>query len=278
MNRFILTLILLIGFVDLKASPQSPDFLIIGQDTISLYHLPLHSLDSLTQKRFFNNLQSDSLEFGFSFNLWRGYQAYWQIINKKLYLVGLKNNSNSETILKNTFPEHFENGKVFAYWYSSYLSIGKDKLLKYDGVFSHNYLKSEVYQFENGCLKSQEIVDNYIKVPHGISRLDRKKVTNRIFKKIKKLDWKNLSDCGCDDEYWITIDDKGKISNVELVPTFDSEEENIEYANEFKECTAKLLKHLESMQFDIIKWNGQPYTEKIRIEVFYDKRLENWTE
>jgi len=278
MNRLIFIFLLLIGLIDLKASPQSPDFLIIGEDTLSLYHLPLHSLDSLTQKRFFDNLQSDSLEFIYSLNLWRGYQAYWQIIDEKLYLVGLKNNSNSETILKNTFPEHFKNGKVFAYWYNSYLSIGKDKLLKYDGVFSHNFLKSEIYEFENGKLVSQEIVDNYINLPNGISRLDRKKVTNRIFREIKKLDWKNLSDCGCDDEYWITIDEKGKISKIEFVPTFDSEEENIEYANEFKMCTDKLLQHLESMQFDIMKWNGQPYTEKVRIEIFYDKRLENWTE
>ncbi len=278
MNRVIFIFLLLIGFVDLKASPQSPDFLIIGQDTLPLYHLPLHSLDSLTQNKFFDNLQSDTLQFGFSFNLWRGYQAYWQIIDKKLYLVGLKNYSNSVEILKNTFPDYFEDGKVFAYWYNSYLSIGKDKLLKYDGIFSHNFLKSEVYNFENGNLISQEIVDNYINLPNGISRLDRKKVTNRIFRKIKKLNWKYLSDCGCDDEYWITIDDKGKISKVEFVPTFDSEEENIDYAKEFKMCTDKLLNHLESMQFDIMKWNGQPYTEKVRIEIFYDKRLENWTE
>ncbi|MBK8500851.1 MAG: hypothetical protein IPL46_00835 [Saprospiraceae bacterium] len=278
MNRLILILLILIGFVDLRASPQSPDFLILDQDTLPLYHLPLHSLDSLTQKRFFDNLQSDTLEFGFSFNLWRGYQAYWQIIDMKLYLVGLKNYLNSEAILKNTFPEHFENVKVLAYWYNSYLSIGKDKVLKYDGVFSYNFLKSKIFEFENGILTSQGIVDNYINLPNGISRFDREKVTNRIFSRIKKLDWKNLSDCGCDDEYWITIDDKGKISKVEFVPTFDLEERNIEYAIEFKMCTDTLFKHLEEMQFDIIKWNGQPYTEKIRIEVFYDKKLENWTE
>lgn len=278
MNRIIIIGCFLIGFLDLKASPQSPDFLILDQDTLSIYHLPLHSLDSLTLNRFFENLRSDSLQFGISLNLWRGYQAYWQLIDEKLYLVGLKGYSNSKLILKSTFPNYYENGKVIAYWFNSYLSIGKGKLLKWDGVFSRTYFKEDVYKFEAGNLITQKTLENYIDLPNGASRLNRKKLTNHIFKKIKKLNWKQLSDCGCDDDYLITINDKGKISNIEFTPTFDTEEENIEYAKEYRICTETLMKQLKTMQFDIIKWNGQPYTENIRIELFYDKRLENWTE
>lgn len=278
MRPLLIFIVTIFSFQNLKASPQSPDFFIVGQDTIPIYFLPLHHLDETTQKNFFSNLRTgDSLFFG-SLNLWRGYQAYWQLTGNMLYLVGLKGYKNSDDILKRSFPDRYKDGKVFADWFSSYLAIPKGKILKWDGVFSRTYYREEVFDFKNGALTDTKTVDNYTDLKKGISRLDKKFMKNAIFKRIKKLNWKKLSACDCDDTYEITIDESGKISDIELLSYSDDTQKAKEYAEELRPCIEKFKAQLEDMQFDIIRWNGKPYSEKVRIELFYDKKLENWTE
>jgi len=267
-------------FNNLKASPQVPDFLIIGQDTLSIYFLPLNKLDTTKQKEFFHNLNSNNEGLFMAVNLYRGYQAFWKLEDNKLYLVGLKGFPNSDHILKSTFANNYENGKVFAYWFSSYLAIAKDKVLKWDGVFSKTYFKEEIFEFRNGLLTDRKQVSNYIDLKNGISRLDRKVIIDTIFYKINKLNWKKLSDCGCDDKYEITINEKGEIGKIAAVPLFDTKKENEEYALEQRKCIKKFKRQLKDLQFDIITWNGKAYQEKFFFEVFYtvDNKLENWTE
>lgn len=282
MKLLLTTIFFLFCFQNLKASPQFPDYLIVGKDTLSIYFLPLNELDSIRKEEFFRNLNSEINEPFASFNLWRGYQAFWKIENNKLFLTGLKDNPHSESILKATFGEKYENGKVFADWFSSYLALGKDKLLKWDGIFSRTYLKEELFEFEKGELKNRSLIENYIKVPNGISRLEdnRKLITDTIFGKIKNLDWKKLSDCECDDKYWVTINDKGKISDIAFVPYEGNEKENKQFAKEHKRCIKKIQEQTKDLQFDIIKWNGKPYEQKIKFEIFYtvEGKLENWSE
>ena len=235
----------------------------------------------IKKKQLFRNLELNN-ELKTSFNLWRGYQAYWRLENNKLFLIGFKDKQHSENILMETFGNKYENGKVFADWFSSYLAVAKDKLLKWDGIFSRTYLKEELFEFENGELKSRSIIENYIKMPNGISRLEdnRKLITDAIFRKIKNLDWKKLSDCECDDEYWVTINDKGKISNITFVPFGDNEKEIKQFEKKHKKCIRKIQEQIKDLQFDIIKWNGKPYEQKIKFEIFYsvEGELENWSE
>lgn len=279
MKRLLIMSICLLCFINLKASPQAPDFLIIGKDTISIYFLPLNSLDSTKIKEFYRNFDSNNEYINISTNLWRGYQAFWQLENSKLYLVGLKGILNSDKILKATFPENYINGKVWANWFSSIIAIPKDKFLKWDGIFYRTYFKEEVYDFREGTLIQTSSVNNYIHTKNGISRLDRKVITDKIFKKISQLNWKKFSICECDDKYEITIDEYGKISEIEVVPLYDSKKENDEFILDHKNCIEVFKKQLKNLQFDIIKWNGKPYNEKIYIEIFYtvDNKLENWT-
>lgn len=217
-----------------------------------------------------------------SFNLWRGYQAYWKLENNKLFLTGFKDNPHSESILEATFGGKYENRKVFADWFSSYLAVGKDKLLKWDGIFSRTYLKEELFEFEKGELKSRSLIENYIKIPNGISRLEdnRKLITDTIFSKIKKLDWEKLSECECDDNYWVIINDIGKISNIMFVSNGENDKETKQFAKEHKKCIKRIMEQTKDLQFDIIKWNGKPYEQKIQFEIFYTVygKLENWSE
>ncbi|OYQ44783.1 hypothetical protein CHU92_02380 [Flavobacterium cyanobacteriorum] len=281
MKLLLTTILFLFCFHNLEASPQLPDYLIVGNDTLSIYFLPLNKLDSITQKKLFRNLELNN-EFKTSFNLWRGYQAYWKLENNKLFLTGFKDNPHSESILEATFRGKYENRKVFADWFSSYLAVGKDKLLKWDGIFSRTYLKEELFEFEKGELKSRSLIENYIKIPNGISRLEdnRKLITDTIFSKIKKLDWKKLSECECDDKYWVIINDIGKISNIIFVPNGENDKETKQFAKEHKKCIKKIMEQTKDLQFDIIKWNGKPYEQKIQFEIFYtvEGKLENWSE
>jgi len=81
-NIFIIILGILITS-NVFGTAQIPDILIYNNDTISLYSNPLES--------FYNEKNPRPKNFGidgcWSTACWRGYQATWQIIDKKLYLI-----------------------------------------------------------------------------------------------------------------------------------------------------------------------------------------------
>ena len=281
MRHFVILIIFTLITCKTKASPQAPDFLIIKNDTFAIYFLPLHHLDSTRQKVFFKNLQADSNAFFISTGLWRGYQAFWELVDNKLYLVGLRGNKSTEKIFRETFGDTFKNGKVYADWFSSYLAVGKDKMLKWDGIFSRTYFKEEIFDFKNGSLIERKMIDNYIPVKNGISRLDnnRKNITDTIFSLIKKLNWRKLSDQVCDDDYIIYINDKGNVDDIELIPyTNDKDTAQMEI-EEHKKCIKKFKRQLKQLRFDIVKWNGKPFRERYFLKMFYrvEGELENWT-
>ena len=131
-----------------------------------------------------------------------------------------------------------------------------------------------------------EVYENYCKSFDAQSEIeshsfDTDPMTKIMFvEKIKNLDWKKLSDCECDDKYWVIINDKGKISNIAFVPYGENEKETKQFAKEHKKCIKKIKQQTKDLQFDIIKWNGKPYEQKIQFEIFYtvEGKLENWSE
>jgi len=262
MKRLTIIFIYILCFHNLKASPQDPDFLIIGKDTVELYFLPLENLDSTKLKEFHKTLISNKGSIYSSLNLWREYQALWRLEDNKLYLVGLKNNPNSDKILKATFGGNYQNGKILASWFSSRLAIPKGKLLRWNELFSRTYLREEIFDFESGELKNRELVDNYIHLENGIDRREQYQLENSIAKEIKKIDRPKL--CF---RYWVTIDEKGKISEIQTDrKIFELEMPKTDYTtwiNLFKE-------QFKNMQFDLIKWNGKLYKETIFMEIFSD--------
>ena len=278
MRGTLLVLILINFYCDLKASPQAPDYLIIGKDTFAIYFLPIRNLDSARRDIFLKNLQID--DHFIAVNLWRGFQAFWQIEEDKLYLVGLRGFKNSDSILRVSFPQEYSEGKVLANWFSSYLAISKGKMLKWDGTFSRTYFSEQIFEFKEGVLINSKIVNNYIDLKNGISRLKNKVITDTIYDQIRRLNWEKLSDCDCDDKYWITIDEKGKIGDIELAYLSNTKGEIEEDSVEHIKCVKIFKRKLKGLQFDIITWNGKPYKERILFEVFFtvDAKLENWTE
>jgi hypothetical protein len=287
MKHLIIEISFIVLCCQLYSSPQAPDFLIIGKDTIPVYNLILESYLQQIEEPDNGNL------FGFSFrdtesmnfNCWRGYQAVYGLENDSLFLkyilpcnslreINAHIDSSTEKI-KNIFDDKVINGKVFIDWFSNIIAFPKGKQIWWDGIFNSIYDKEEIYIFEKGILLDKKDVENYQKVKGGISRIDNKAISNTIFKKVKKLDWEKLSDFICDSQYFIVIDENGKISNVEINTYNTPLDEDDLY------CIDIIKKQLQNLQFDIIKWHGVPINTNFSFEIFYNdkkKKLENWNE
>lgn len=63
--------------------------------------------------------------------LWRGYVGSWEIVNERLYMVGLAGTLESgvEASLATIFPDHPD--RVFAHWYTGTIRIPQGKRLEY---------------------------------------------------------------------------------------------------------------------------------------------------
>lgn len=109
MSKTYVVCLTLFGFIALKASPQAPDYLIIGSDTIAIYSLPLYSLPDDEVQKFYDIAKKyeDGVDIPLSFNLWRGYNLLWELSNNRLFLVAIINNKNSDTILKECFSDRY---------------------------------------------------------------------------------------------------------------------------------------------------------------------------
>lgn len=141
------------------ATEQIPDRLIIKGDTMDLHALPLYDLKdhNIWEKPMFQ----DSLS-SFSTGCWRGYIAFWELIDDKLYLTDIYNEAlTAKADLNTLFEGKITNGKVHAYWFSDTVTAYKGKLLYYrhmgfSSIFEHEF----EYVFERGLLKNSLYFDN----------------------------------------------------------------------------------------------------------------------
>lgn len=290
-KKLTILFLLLVAIAKLEASPQAPDYIIIGNDTLPLYHLILEDyLHSIEQTTDSNNLFGFSFrnDFGYgitSTNCWRGYQAVYILENDSLFLKDIIpcnslrelcvddiNNSNEQ--MRKVFKERFKNNRVFIDWYSNDFAIPKGKPIWWDGIFTTLYDKEKIYSVRKGILIDNHIVSNYIKVKGGISRKE-KEMSKAVFREIKKLNWKKLDDeFFCDDRYCLEIDSKGKVINVEKNNYGVQLDEDDIY------CQDIIKNQLKNLQFDIILYHGRPFNDKFCIQIFYDstkRKLENWS-
>ena len=198
---------------------------------------------------------------GGSVNNWRGYRGIWELADDALYLVGFEFGFGGLG-LERLFPDRVKDGKVLADWYDSKLIIPKGKVLRWDGVFSRTYIEEEHLSFRNGRILSRKRVINYLDLPKGISRLvenpffPNKEIAEVIFNRIVSVqtDWNALDErCwqGVMGDYTFIIGANGKVKSVE-----DDFQEHSAITRLFK-------RRLRGVQFDIIKFNGKPFEERI---------------
>lgn len=253
--------VFVISSVRLLASPQQSELLIIQNDTIPLYQILLPS--DIAEDLWNNHGDEMVIEdvLGGSVNNWRGYRGIWELADDALYLVGFEFGFGGLG-LERLFPDRVKDGKVLADWYDSKLIIPKGKVLRWDGVFSRTYIEEEHLSFRNGRILSRKRVINYLDLPKGISRLvenpffPNKEIAEVIFNRIVSVqtDWNALDErCwqGVMGDYTFIIGANGKVKSVE-----DDFQEHSAITRLFK-------RRLRGVQFDIIKFNGKPFEERI---------------
>lgn len=273
----------------LLASPQMPDYIIYKNDTIPTYNLILEKHLQSQETSETDKLFGLSFRNGSSFNCWRGYQAIYKIENDSLNLVEIINcgelrngkidKAQSIEKMKAIFKERFKNGKVFIDWFEGDINFPlTDKILRWDGVFYKIFEKEKVISISKGFVTNNQDVKNYIDDPKRIDRRDKNKVSDLLFKKLKKINWKNSNDFDCGTKYLVTIDEKGNISKVRMVYS-DEEIEEFYEKDEYNFCIEKIFNSLKSLKFDIIKDKGKPISEDIYIHIWQEEngKLENWT-
>lgn len=296
MKLFFKTFFFLIS-IHCFGSPQIPDYIIYKKDTIPTYNLIvenyLQSLNPNEDKLFGLSFRNTTEGLGTSLNCWRGYQAIYEVENDSLFVkhiiscFELKDNKKinlfaSQERMNKIFGKKVKNGKVFIDWYSGIinfpLKIKKNKMLRWDGVFYRIYENENILVFSDGLLKKYDIVNNYEKVPNGIYRKDKTKLSDIIFKKLKKIKWKG----DCSEKFLVTINEKGKISKI-IMQDYKTDKEIDEAfdRNEYNYCINTMLEALKNLQFDIIKNKGIPISEDVYLEIWLDSdtgKLENWTD
>ena len=291
---YLLTSILTLFSVRLFASPQMPDYIIFRNDTIVTYNL-------LVEQYLQDNeiIQTDKL-FGLSFrdeasfNCWRGYQASYKIDNDSLFLVdmincGERRNGKIDTAasaqkMKAVFKDKVVNGKVYIDWFSGDigfpLKIPNNKVLRWDGVFYTIFEQETVISISNGKILHVADVKNYEDVPNAINRRDKSKLSNILFKQLKKVKWESPNKYNCSDKYLVTIGEDGKVSKV-IMPEYSNQDSIDKYyeKDEYSYCINNVLKALSKLKFDIIKDKGKPIIENVYFEIWFDSKtkIENWT-
>lgn len=274
---------------ELFASPQSPDYIIYGKDTITTYNLILEQylqrLDTVNTEKLFDL----SFRAGATLNCWRGYQAIYKIDNDSLFLAGIIscgerrsgqiNKSVSLKKMKTIFGNKLINDRVFIDWFSGDINFPlNNKLLRWDGVFYAIYEKEMVINIINGKSLRVEAVENYIDDPGRINRKNKNKISAFLFKKIKKIKWKSDRGFNCSDKYLITIDENGIVSKVRMLYTAQ-EINKYHERDEYNFCINNIFTALKSLKFDIIKDKGKPISEDIYIQIWVEDngKIENWT-
>jgi hypothetical protein len=288
MKKIILLLIFSIKVLGLFASPQMPDFIIYGKDTIATYNLILEQYIQGQDTAKTDKLFGLSFRNGSSFNCWRGYQAIYKIENDSLFLVDIIDcgqlhnkidKAQSLEKIKTIFKEKLKNNRVYIDWFNGYINFPlTNNILRWDGVFYKIFEREKVITISNGLVKKVEDVNNYIDDPKGIDRRNKDKISDLLFKKLKKVKWKNSNDFDCGTKYLVTIDENGIVSKVRMVYS-DKEIEKCYEKDEYNFCIEKVFNALKNLQFDIIKDKGFPISEDIYIEIWMEDngKIENWT-
>jgi hypothetical protein len=93
--------------------------------------------------------------------LWRGYVGRWEIVDDRLYLVGINAAAfrDEPVPLARLFPGYGD--RVFAHWYSGTLRVPQGRQLKYVHMgYASTYERDLMLEVERGVLRSTWVRHN----------------------------------------------------------------------------------------------------------------------
>jgi hypothetical protein len=261
-----------------------PDFIIRGNDTIKTYNLLVEQYLQDHEIVKSDKLFGLSFREGASFNCWRGYQAIYKIERDSLCLVDITNcgerwtgkidTAASEKKMKAIFGDKLVNGKVFIDWFSGAISFPlTNKILRWDGVFYTIYENERVFSIVKGKILNVKDVNNYEDDPDAIDRRYNSKISDVLFRQLKKVKWENIKKFDCSDRYLVTIGKNGRVSKV-IMPRYPIQDSIDKYwdKDEYQYCINNVFKALQNLKFDIIKDKGIPIPENVYIEIWFISR------
>jgi hypothetical protein len=104
------------------------------------------------------------IEPGFESNctaLWRGYVGEWEILNGRLYLIGLSGTleDGTEANLETIFPGFAH--RVFAHWFTGRIRVPQGKMLDYVHMgYASTYERDLFLDIEKGILRDSSVREN----------------------------------------------------------------------------------------------------------------------
>jgi hypothetical protein len=181
--------------------------------------------------------------------------------------------------MKSIFGDKFINYRVHIDWFSGEMKFPlTNKVLRWDGVFYTIYEREKVITISKGNMLETQDVENYVDNPRRINRKDKSKISDILFKYLRKAKWKNKDDFDCSTKYMVTIDEDGNVSKVRMLYS-EEEIDKFYEKDEYNFCIMKLYDALKTLKFDIIKDKGRPIAEDVYIEIWVadNGKIENWT-
>src|SRR5690606_1599815 len=93
--------------------------------------------------------------------LWRGYTGDWEIVDERLYLVGLQGSleDGTEASVATFFPEFPD--RVFAHWFSGTIRVPQGKMLEYlHHGYGSTYERDLLLELDHGVVTSTTVRHN----------------------------------------------------------------------------------------------------------------------
>lgn len=264
------------------ATGQTPDYIICGQDTLSLFTNPLEQYFTLVGNRDIPDFNGGCK----STSCWRGYSAIWEIKHDSLFLRRITAcQLNCGNPHDGNLTKMFGVENVFAFWYSGDLLIPKgNQFLSFNMGYASLYEFEEHIAINKGIVKNKSFISN-------LNQINIIKQNQILSEKIINLNdtfihylndavnWEKLDNSKnnwCDDEYILSYDSRGRLLNVKMFKTL-SETLNKKKSSLYKKldqkCSPKLKKSLTHLSLEFLK----PHRSfDIRIWLFYNDKLEIW--
>ncbi len=256
------TFIILLSLIVLNSysTNQVKDILYWNNDTLYLYESPLEQISGITQK-----FQVDEDTIWESSDCWRGYIAKWQIIDNKLFLVGVYNCNSGKNLsfkIEKILNRQFENGKIPADWVNNYYWCGKNlapEQTLYISIFEHEYNLT----FKNGILINKS--EHHFRPCEYNSK---EKLTEYI---LTNLNWEEMPKPGeknINISVYIEPDSQGNISAVTIEHS-DDNRYNIEIKKAIKKLPCMTIYYNEGKIWDVgqsiyLNINQENYNKYVR--------------
>ena len=219
----LLTLLLFISLLTwgqkVQATAQIPVYLIKGNDTLAIFSNPLESY-------FESRTRPDSLFAAIGYTstaCWRGYVAYWELENDKLYLLEV-HGPDSTIDLSLIFDDRNTQEKVFADWFSHTIHHPYGKLVHYEHMgYGSIYAYEKAFDFDKGILTATKTYDNSKSRKSPYSQ--NQKLLNEFLH--RNIDYSNITDEPYKKAHVFvqihSVTAAGKIDSVSVIHGFDEE-------------------------------------------------------